>query len=59
MPTDSAKGFVPDQQAPPVSNEPGCPQPGHPVLDAASISVLRIFFELLDAWDQEENTDEQ
>ena len=59
MPTDSAKGFVPDQQAPPVSNEPGCPQPGYPASDAASISALRAFFELLDAWDREENTDEK
>jgi hypothetical protein len=59
MPTDSAKGFVPDQQPPPVSNETGCAKPARPALDAASISALRTFFELLDAWDQEENTDEK
>ena len=42
----------------PVAEDPLQPdQPG--ALDAASISALRTFFELLDAWDREENTDEQ
>jgi hypothetical protein len=41
----------------PVAEDPL--QPDSPVLDAASISALRAFFELLDAWDQEENTDEK
>lgn len=34
-------------------------QPDSPVLDADSISALRAFFELLDAWDRKESTDEQ
>jgi hypothetical protein len=59
MPTESPKQFIPDPKALSKPNEVGSFQPDSPTLDAASSSALRAFFELLDAWDREENTDEQ
>ena len=59
MPIESAKELVPNPENLPGLNEAGSLQAPSPALDAASISALRAFFELLDAWDQEENTDEQ
>jgi hypothetical protein len=58
MPIESSKRFNPDPETTLGSNAAPSLQAASPVLDTASIAALRTFFELLDAWDQEENTDE-
>jgi hypothetical protein len=59
MPDKSTKRLLPDSETPLRSNPASSLPAASPALDAASISELRAFFELLDAWDLKENTDEK
>ena len=58
MSTGSPKRIVGDLEAPQGANEA---LPLHTTgthLDATSIAALRVLFELLEEWDQQEKTDE-
>jgi hypothetical protein len=59
MPLGSPKRRATDLDSVPASNEV-CPIIiAEDLLDAESLAALRSFFELLDQWDQKENSDEQ
>jgi hypothetical protein len=59
MPLGSPKRRATDLEPIPASNEVCPTRIAENVLDAASLAAVRSFFELLDQWDQKENSDEQ
>ncbi len=59
MPNESTKRVTSEPETPRGQNVAPSLKAASPALDAASITALRTFFELLDAWDMKENTDEK